>query len=41
MRRIFQKVPLGTCFVQKYLERMDLGASQQCVFFGQCIVEKI
>ena len=41
MRQIFQKVPLRTCFVQKELESMVLGASHQCVLFGCNVFLKI
>ena len=41
MRRIFQKLPLRTCFVQTYLESIDLGALQQCVLLDSIFCERI
>ena len=31
MRQISQKIPLGSCDVQRLLDSMDLSPSQQCV----------
>ena len=31
--QIFQKVPINTRFLQKYLDSMDLGALQQYVIY--------
>ena len=37
----FQKVPLSTCYVSKYIESMAIGGSQQCVHVATKKIKKI
>ena len=41
MRCIFQKAPPSTCFVQKYVESIDLGASQKFVISEESALRPI